>query len=183
MLDLIIVILRHVVDSLFARSVILRCVFNSLSVISVVLRRVSVILQFGNVILRCVFDTLSARGVILQRVFNSLSVRSVILLCVFDTGMLKSMCFTRVVSEFFTTAPSINFDLCILLCVFEVRFSNSCSLRMGEPRNGAGNITRMERVSYHIGIRTLNARRMFREQDVLSEKNPKPSYEAPNPKR
>ena len=116
---------------------------------------------------KCHFTTcfviLDFRSVILRRVFDSLSVRSVILLCVFDIGMSKSMCFTRVVSEFFTTAPSINFDLCILLRVFGGRFSNSRSLRTGEPRAMACNLTRVERVSFHIEVRTLYARRMFRE--------------------
>ena len=38
------------------------------------------------------------------------------------------------------------------------------SLRTGEPRNARGKVTRLERVLFHMEIRTLNARRMFREK-------------------
>ena len=41
---------------------------------------------------------------------------------------------------------------------------NLRSLRTGEPRGTEGKVTRVERVLFHIEVRTLYARRMFREQ-------------------
>ena len=75
----------------------------------------------------------------------------------------KSMCFTVVVSDFFTTLWGINFEMLILPCVFEGRFSKSmCFYGQATP------YYRMQphppdRVLYHMEVRTLNARRMFRE--------------------
>ena len=46
------------------------------------------------------------------------------LLDVFEGRMSNNMCFTRVVSEYFTNGPSMNCDFCILLGVFEGHMSN-----------------------------------------------------------
>ena len=87
------------------RSVVLRRVFDTLPLRSVILRRVFDILPLRSVILRCVFDTLPLRNVILRRVF--------------DMSCLKIPCFTSVVLEFFTTAPYINSEMCVLRRVFD----------------------------------------------------------------
>ena len=48
-----------------------------------------------------------------------------ILLCVFEGQCSKTLCFTVVVFDFFTTAPSIQIEILSLLCVFEGRFSKT----------------------------------------------------------
>ena len=114
-------ILRYVFDTLLLRSVILRCVFDTLPLRSVILRRVFDMLPLRSVILRCVFDTLPLRNVILRRVF--------------DMSCLKIPCFTSVVLEFFTTAPYINSEMCVLRRVFDGHCSQN-TLFSTNFRNG-----------------------------------------------
>ena len=65
--------------------------------------------------------------------------------------------------RFFHDSSVYNFRFLHFTRVFEGRFSNSRSLRTGEPRATGRETTRTERVLCHMVIRTLNARRMFRE--------------------
>ena len=76
----------------------------------------------------------------------------------------KSMCFTVVVSDLFTTLWGINFEMLILPFVFEGHFSkNICFFSQATPRYRMQART-PDRVLYHMEVRTLYARRMFREK-------------------
>ena len=103
------------------RNVVLRSVFHTWPLRSVILRRVFNMLPLRSVILRCVFDTLPLRNVILRRVF--------------DMSCLKIPCFTKVVLEFFITAPYINSKVCVLRRVFDGQCSQN-TLFSTNVRNG-----------------------------------------------
>ena len=62
----------------------------------------------------------------------------------------------------------------ILYEFVKVTFQKICVFSLGEPRGTGCKSGRLQRVQYHIGIRTLNARRMFREQSEERVKNAAP---------
>ena len=53
----------------------------------------------------------------------------------------------------------------ILRCVLKVTFQNALVFSVGQRRGTGRNTARQNEYSYHMEVRTLNARRMFREQE------------------
>ncbi len=67
------------------------------------------------------------------------------------------MCFTVVVSDFFTTLWGINFEMLILPCVFEGHFSKStCFYSQATPYYRT-ELHTQDRVLYHIEVRAIIA--------------------------
>ena len=74
-------------------------------------------------------------------------------ICLWFCRLFVKMCWSY--SRFSSTVPT-------LLSVFESHFSK-CRSFVGKTPQNQGKLTRTELVHYHIGVRTLIARSMFRE--------------------
>ena len=73
----------------------------------------------------CIKQVFCTNNVVFSVCFWFVHCWLLILLCVFECWFSKTLCFTRVWSEFFTTASNINFEMLILLCFCEGHVSKT----------------------------------------------------------
>ena len=86
--------------------------------------------------------------------------------CVFSVFPVECVVFWSILRLFFEQLwfySNFSSKVQTLLEVVKVTFQNAAVSFIGRTLLNRRNLTCMERAYYHIGVRTLNARRMFRE--------------------